>query len=122
MDGEQGEEVKLNARCSAVIQHQLPPNEKGPGSFILPCSIGRLFVKNDVADLGASISIMPFSMYKRLDLGPIKPVSMTIEMADRTVSIPKGIVENMLVKIDEFTFPVDFVILDTEEDSELPII
>lgn len=61
-------------------------------------------------------------MYKRLGLGPIKPVCMTIEKADRTVSIPRGIVKNVLVKIDEFTFSVDFVILDMEEDSELPII
>ena len=65
---------------------------------------------------------MPFSMYKRLSLGPIKPVCMTIEMVDIKISIPKGIVENVLVKIDEFTFPVDFVILDMEEDIELPII
>ena len=55
---------------------------------------------------------MPLSMYKRLNLGPIKPICMTIEMADRMVSTPKGIVENLLVKIDKFTFPVDFVILD----------
>ena len=65
---------------------------------------------------------MPVSMHKRLGLGPIKHVCMTIEMVDRTVSIPKGIVKNVLVKIDEFTFPVDFVILDMEEDSEFPII
>ncbi|PWA82953.1 zinc knuckle CX2CX4HX4C [Artemisia annua] len=122
LDAGEREEVKLNATCSAIIQHQLPPKEKDPESFILPCSIDSLFISNALADLGASISIMPFSMYKRLSLGPIRPVCMTIEMADRTVSIPKGIVDSVLVKIDEFTFSVNFVILNMEEDSKLPII
>nr|GEZ00678.1 hypothetical protein [Tanacetum cinerariifolium] len=118
----EGGDVKLNVRCSVVLQNQLPPKEKDPGSFILPCSIGNLTVRNALADLRASISIMPLSMDKRLGLGILKPINMNVEMADRTKSIPKGIVGNLLVKIDKFIFPVDFVILDMVEDFRKPII
>ncbi|GJZ84683.1 zinc knuckle CX2CX4HX4C containing protein [Tanacetum coccineum] len=112
----------MNPRCSALLQNQLPPKEQDPGSFILPCSIGRLDFNNALADLGASISIMPFSMYKRLGMGKLEPINMVIEMADNTKSIPKGIVKNLLIRIDKFIFPIDFVILDIIEDYRMPII
>ncbi|GJY62236.1 zinc knuckle CX2CX4HX4C containing protein [Tanacetum coccineum] len=112
----------MNPRCSALLQNHLPPKEQDPGSFILPCSIGKLDFKNALADLGASISIMPFSMYKRLGIGTLKPINMLIEMADNTKCVPKGIVENLLIKIDKFIFSVDFVILDMVEDIRMPII
>ncbi|GKB50817.1 retrovirus-related pol polyprotein from transposon TNT 1-94 [Tanacetum coccineum] len=114
--------VKLNSRCSAVLQNKLPPKEKDPGSFVLPCIIGNTTVSNALADLGASISVMPFSMFKRLGLGNPRPVNMVIEMADRSMQSPKGIVENVLVKIHKFIFLVDFVILDIVEDNKVPII
>ncbi|GJT79388.1 retrovirus-related pol polyprotein from transposon TNT 1-94 [Tanacetum coccineum] len=91
--------VKLNARCSAVLQNELPPKEKDPGSFVLPCIIGNTTVNNSLTDFGASISVMPFSMFKRLGLGNSRRVNMVIEMADRSMQSPKGIVENVLVKI-----------------------
>ncbi|GJR65460.1 RNA-directed DNA polymerase, eukaryota [Tanacetum coccineum] len=109
-------------RCFAVLRNQLPPTEKDPGSFILPCSIGNLTVRNAIVDLEARVRIMPLSMYKRLGLRKLKPVNMTVERADRTKSIPKGIVENLLVKTDKFTFPVNCVILDMVEDYRMPII
>ncbi|GJS24156.1 reverse transcriptase domain-containing protein [Tanacetum coccineum] len=114
--------VKLNARCSAVLQYELPPKEKDSGSFVLPCIIGNTTVSNALADLGASISLMPFSMFKRLGLGNPRPVNMVIEMVDRSMQSPKGIVENVLVKIHKFIFLVDFVILDIIEDDKVPII
>ncbi|GJT27308.1 hypothetical protein Tco_0907583 [Tanacetum coccineum] len=113
------ESIRLNARCSVVLQNQLPPKEKDLKSFTLPCSIGRLTVRNALTDLGASISIMPFSMFKRLGLGKLKPINMIVEMADRTTQVPKGIIENLLVKIDKFIFSIDFVILDMVEDLPL---
>ncbi|GKE79068.1 zinc knuckle CX2CX4HX4C containing protein, partial [Tanacetum coccineum] len=94
--------------------------EQDPGSFILPCSIGKLDFKNALADLGASISIMPFSMYKRLGIEKLELINMIIKMADNTKCTPKGIVENL--KINKFIFPVDFVILDMVEDIRMPII
>ncbi|GKB29573.1 retrovirus-related pol polyprotein from transposon TNT 1-94 [Tanacetum coccineum] len=114
--------VKLNARCSTVLQNELLPKEKDPGSFVLPCIIGNTTVSNALADLGVSISVMPFSMFKRLGLGNPRPVNMVIEMADRSMQSPKGIVENVIVKIHKFIFTVDFVILDIIEDNKVLII
>ncbi|GKF43201.1 retrovirus-related pol polyprotein from transposon TNT 1-94 [Tanacetum coccineum] len=112
----------MNAQCSAVLQNELPPKENDPGSFVLPCIIGNTTVSNALVDLGASISVMPFSMFKRLGLGNPRPVNMVIKMADRSMKSPKGMVESVLVKIHKFIFPVDFVILDIIEDDKVPII
>ncbi|GJS48692.1 reverse transcriptase domain-containing protein [Tanacetum coccineum] len=119
---EEDNEIRMNLRCSALLQNHLPLKEQDPRSFILLCSIGKLDFKNALADLGASISIMPFSMYKRLGIGKLKPINMLIEMADNTKCTPKVIVENILIKIEKFIFPVDFVILDIVEDIRMPII
>ncbi|GKA13250.1 retrovirus-related pol polyprotein from transposon TNT 1-94 [Tanacetum coccineum] len=116
-------EIKeLPAHYSATLQNKLPPKETDPGSFILPCIIGNHSMSNALADLGASISIMPYSLFKRLGLGSLKPIKMTIEMADRSMQSPKGIKGNVLVKISNFIFPVDFFILDIMEDENVPII
>ncbi|GKC46315.1 hypothetical protein Tco_1064037 [Tanacetum coccineum] len=109
-------------QVSQEEKKSLPPKEQDPGSFILPCSIGRLAFNNALVDLGASISIMPLPVYKRLGIGKLEPINMMIEMADKTKCTPKGIVENLLIKIDKFIFPVDFVILDMVEDFKKPII
>ncbi|GKA46884.1 putative reverse transcriptase, RNA-dependent DNA polymerase [Tanacetum coccineum] len=79
-------------------------------------------MSNALADLGASISIMPYSLFKRLGLGSLKPIKMTIEMADRSMQSPKGIKENVLVKISNFMFPIDFIVLDIMEDENVLII
>ncbi|GJV70644.1 hypothetical protein Tco_1490639 [Tanacetum coccineum] len=113
-------EIKMNLRCSTLLQNQLPPKEQDPGGFILPCSIGKLDFKNALADLGANINIMPFFMYKRLDIRKLKPINMIIEMADNTKCTPKRIVENLLIKIDKFIFLVDFVILDMVKGIRIP--
>ncbi|GJX62558.1 homeodomain-like protein [Tanacetum coccineum] len=99
--------VKLNAQCSAILQNELPPKEKDLGSFILPCTIGTTTVSNALADLGASINIMPFFLFKRLGLRNPKPINMVIEMADRSMQSPKGIIENVIdvVEINEFDEP-----------------
>ncbi|GKA21441.1 retrotransposon protein, putative, ty3-gypsy subclass [Tanacetum coccineum] len=87
-------DVKMNTRCLAILQNQLPSKEEDPWSFILPCSIGKLTF-NALAHLGATISIMPLSMFKRLRIGELKPINMTIEMADRT----KNMVEDLRMPI-----------------------
>ncbi|GJR24711.1 hypothetical protein Tco_0973238 [Tanacetum coccineum] len=119
---EEDEEIRMNPRCSALFQNQLPLKEQDPGSFILPCSIGWLDFNNALADLGAGISVMPIFMYKHLGIGKLEPINMVIEMADNTKCTPKGIVENLLIKIYKFIFPIDFVILDMVEDFWMPII
>ncbi|GJR34928.1 hypothetical protein Tco_1210612, partial [Tanacetum coccineum] len=81
---EEDEEIRMNPRCYALLQNHLPPKEQDLESFILPCSIGRLDLNNALADLGASISLMPLSMYKHLGIGKLEPINMVIEMADNT--------------------------------------
>ncbi|GJW80643.1 hypothetical protein Tco_0144618 [Tanacetum coccineum] len=118
----ENEDVRMNHRYSALLFNQLPSKEKDPGSFILPCSIGRLDFNNALADLGASISIMPFSMYKRLGIGKLDAIKMNIELADNSKCILKGIVRNLLIKIDKFILPIDFIVLDVLEDFRMPVI
>ncbi|GJX80472.1 hypothetical protein Tco_0328621 [Tanacetum coccineum] len=116
-------EIKeLPALYSATFQNKPPPKESDPVSFIIPCIIGNHSMRNALADLGASISAMPYSLFKRLGLGSLKPIKMTIEMTDKSMQSPKGIKENVLVKISNFVFPVDFIILDIMEDENVLII
>ncbi|GJR05637.1 reverse transcriptase domain-containing protein [Tanacetum coccineum] len=79
--------VTMNERCSAVLLNKLPPKEKVPGSFTIPCNIGDLHINNALADLGASISLMPYSMYEKLGLGEPKPTRMSLELADKFIQI-----------------------------------
>ncbi|GKA19604.1 DNA-directed DNA polymerase [Tanacetum coccineum] len=114
--------ITMNERCSAVLLNKLPSKEKDPGSFTIPCDIGQLHINNALADLGASISLMPYTMYEKLGLGEPKATRMSLELVDRSIQYPRGIIENVLIKIDKFVLPIDFVILDMPEDSRVPII
>ncbi|GKE58277.1 DNA-directed DNA polymerase [Tanacetum coccineum] len=112
----------MNKRCSAVLLNKLPLKEKDPGSFTIPCDIGNLHIDNALADLGASISLMPYSMYEKLGLGEPKPTRMSLELAHRSIQYPQGIEENVLIKVDKFVLPIDFIILDMREDTRILII
>ncbi|KAK8947387.1 hypothetical protein KSP39_PZI006995 [Platanthera zijinensis] len=119
---EDKEIVALTEECSAIVQKKIPPKLKDPGSFTIPCSIGVKFSGKALCDLGASINLMPLSIYTKLGLGEIAPTSLTLQLADRTLAFPKGIVEDVLVKVEKFIFPADFVVLDMDEDKDVPII
>ncbi|GJX88523.1 reverse transcriptase domain-containing protein [Tanacetum coccineum] len=114
--------VTMNERCSTVLLNKLPSKEKDTGSFTIPCDIGHLHINNALADLGASISLMPYMMYEKLGLGEPKPTRMSLELAYRSIQYPSGIAENVLIKIDKFILPIDFVILYMREDFKIPII
>ncbi|GJX25168.1 putative nucleotidyltransferase, ribonuclease H [Tanacetum coccineum] len=114
--------ITMNERCSAVLLNKLPSKEKDPGSFTIPCYIGQFHIDNALADLGAGISLMPYTMYEKLGLGEPKATRMSLELADRSIQYPRGIIENVLIKVDKFVLPIDFVILDMPEDSRVPII
>ncbi|GJS34240.1 reverse transcriptase domain-containing protein [Tanacetum coccineum] len=113
--------AKALAVLEATLQIKKVPQEENQivTYYVAPYELN---VNNALADLGASIIVMPLSMYKRLGIGKLKPINMVIEMADNTKCTPKGIVENLLIKIDKFIFPIDFVILDMVEDLRMPII
>ncbi|GJY52867.1 reverse transcriptase domain-containing protein [Tanacetum coccineum] len=105
-----------------MIQNNVPPKLKDPGSFLIPCNFDKAFSCNALADLGASINLMPYSLYAKLSLETLKPTKMSVRLADRSFQYPVGIAENMLVEVDKFTFPSDFVFLELEEDSKVPLI
>ncbi|GJY05777.1 retrovirus-related pol polyprotein from transposon TNT 1-94 [Tanacetum coccineum] len=105
-----------------AYDHTLPQKEKDPGSFTLPCFIYNICFDKALVDLGASVSVMPFSTYTNLGLGILSHTRLTIELADRTIKQPRGIAENVLVRIGKFIFPIDFIILDIPEDDDVPLI
>ena len=110
----------LTEHVSAIIQSKYPVKYKDPGSPTIPVNIGGKYIDKALLDLGASVNLMPYSVYMQLGLGELKPTTITLSLADRSVKIPKGVVEDVLVKIDKFYYPVDFLILDTEPSSNEP--
>ena len=114
--------VNLTATCSAVIQQKLLANMKDPGSFTISCSIGKYEFKKALCDSGASINLMPLLVVQRLSLGELTPTTITLQMADRSMAQPEGVLEDVLVKVGKFIFPVDFVIMKIEEDTQVPLL
>ena len=114
--------VNLTTTCSAVIQKNLPEKMKDPGSFTIPCTIGGFEIQKALCDSGVSINLMPLSVARRLSLGELTPTTVTLQMADRTMAKPEGVIEDVLVKVGKFVFPIDFIILDIEEDSQVPLL
>ncbi|GKA31296.1 putative ribonuclease H-like domain-containing protein [Tanacetum coccineum] len=94
-----------------VLQCKLPPKEQNPRNFTLPCTIGD-FNFYVMADLGASVNVMPRGIFEFLKLTNLRKTNMLIEMADMTKKAPLGVVKNILVGIDKFLFPFDFVIIN----------
>ncbi|KAL0354747.1 UNVERIFIED_CONTAM: Retrovirus-related Pol polyprotein from transposon.6 [Sesamum radiatum] len=119
---ENGETVKLNEECSAILQNKLPPKLKDPGSFSIPCTIGDMNFEKALCDLGASINLMPYSIFAKLGMHELTPTIVTLQLADRSIKYPRGIIEDVLVKVGKFVIPVDFVVLDMEEDANTPLI
>ncbi|KAK8546635.1 hypothetical protein V6N12_027411 [Hibiscus sabdariffa] len=106
--------------CAGRIE--LPMKKKDPGSFIIPFSIGNNFMGNALCDLGSSVNLMPKAVFKKLGIGIEKPTTVILQLADRSHVRPEGKVEDVIVKVGKFVFPVDFLILDCEVDDKAPII
>ena len=116
----------LTEQVSFIIQCKTLFKYKDPGSLTILVNIGGTCIDKALLDLGAIVNLLPYSMYKKLGLGELKPTNITLSLADRSVKIPKGIVEDVLVKVDNFYYPVDFVVLYTEpmekSTHQVPII
>ncbi|KAL0416824.1 UNVERIFIED_CONTAM: hypothetical protein Slati_3514300 [Sesamum latifolium] len=119
---EGGETMKLNEECSTILQNKLPPKLKDPGSFSIPCTIGNIDFDKVLCDLGASVNLMPYSIFEKLGMHELTPSIITLQLADRSIKYPRGIVEDVLVKVGKFIIPVDFIVLDMEEDKNIPLI
>ncbi|XP_058217278.1 uncharacterized protein LOC131328345 [Rhododendron vialii] len=118
--------VFLTEQVSSLFQSTLPPKYNDPGCPTISITIGGKVCEKALLDLGASVNLLPFSVYEQLGLGEMKPTRVTLQLADRSIRVPKGVVEDVLVQVDQFVYPVDFVVLDTcsvpAAQSSVPII
>ncbi|GJW78571.1 reverse transcriptase domain-containing protein [Tanacetum coccineum] len=112
----------INAECSAIILNKVPEKLEDPGKFLIPCALQELDRTSALADSGVSINHLPHSIYKQLGLGALTPTRMTLKLANRSVTYPMGIAEDIVVRVDGFTFLVDFFMVNFEPDPRVPII
>nr|GFC83226.1 reverse transcriptase domain-containing protein [Tanacetum cinerariifolium] len=112
----------LNENCSALVLKKLPEKLGDPGRFFIPCDFSEFDNCLALADLGASINLMPLSIWKKLRIPTLNDTKMVLELADRTISKPTGVAENVFVKVRKFYFPADFVVLDFIADPQVPLI
>nr|KYP34893.1 hypothetical protein KK1_044092 [Cajanus cajan] len=117
------EKISLGENVSTIIQ-PMPQKCKDPGTFTIPCTIGNCIFENAMLDLGASINVMPMSIFKSLGLGPLIPTGVVIQLANRSSTYPSGLIEDVLVRVGELIFPADFYILEMEGETatKVPII
>nr|GFC86900.1 reverse transcriptase domain-containing protein [Tanacetum cinerariifolium] len=114
--------VPLNENCSAMLLKKLPEKLEDPGNFLFPCDFSGMDVCHALADLGASINLMPLSIWKKLSLPKLTPTRMTLELAYRSITYPKGVAKDVFVKVGRFHFPTDFVVVDFKADPRVPLI
>ncbi|GJS00039.1 reverse transcriptase domain-containing protein [Tanacetum coccineum] len=112
----------VNENCSAVILKTFPEKLRDPGRFLIPCDFTELDECLFLADLGASINLMPLSVWEKLNLPDLTKTRMILEIADRTISTPTGIAEDVFIKVGTFLFPADFVVVDYIADPRVPLI
>ncbi|GKA19893.1 reverse transcriptase domain-containing protein [Tanacetum coccineum] len=125
MNKEKLEEIAIttvNAECSAIIMNKVPEKLEDPRKFLIPCALQELDRTSALADSGASINLLPHSIYKQLGLRDLTPTRMTLELANHSITHPMGIAEDVVVRVDGFTFLADFVVVNFEPDPRVPII
>ena len=110
------------ATCSAMIQKTLPEKMQDPRSFTIPCKIRDADMGKALCDSGASINLMPLSVAQRLSLGELTPTTITLQIEDRTLAHSEDILEDVLIKVGKFVFPVDFVVINMEEDKQVSLL
>ncbi|XP_052622478.1 uncharacterized protein LOC128127816 [Lactuca sativa] len=111
------EKIQVNANVSTFIQKKLPPKCKDPGMFAIPCTIGDLHVESAMLDLGASINVMPYSVFQSLNVGPLEETRVIIQLADKSSVFPRGMLEDVLVQVNQLIFPADFYVIDLEDKT-----
>ncbi|KAL7585160.1 uncharacterized protein LOC111878620 [Lactuca sativa] len=109
--------VTVGEHVSAVLQKRMPPKCKDPGVFTVPCKLGNFYVPRAMLDLGASVNVLPYSLFKSIGVGTLSKTGVIIQLADWSLVHPKGVLEDVLVQVDEFVFPADFCVLDMGDDD-----
>ncbi|GKF72397.1 reverse transcriptase domain-containing protein [Tanacetum coccineum] len=115
-----------NLRFRRLYQNRLlkklPEKLADPGKFLIPCEFPGMEICHALDDLGAGINLMPLSIWKKLLLPELSPTRMTLELADRSITYPKGLAEDVYVKVGKFHFPADFIVVDFEADPRVPLV
>ncbi|CAM8890832.1 unnamed protein product [Rhodiola kirilowii] len=119
---ERTETVALSEECSSTMHQSMPPKLKDSKSFSISCDIGGNTIHRALCDLGASVSIMTYSLYAKLNLGDLCPTNVTILLTDRSCRLPRGILKDVPIKVNHIYIPVDFIVLEIFEDIDIPII
>nr|GEU76790.1 reverse transcriptase domain-containing protein [Tanacetum cinerariifolium] len=114
--------VPLNENFSGMLLKKLLKKLGDLGKFLIPCDFPGMDVCHALADLGVSINLMPLSIWKKLSLPELTPTQMTLELADRSITRPKGVAEDIFIKVGKFYFPTDFVVVDFKADPRVPLI
>ena len=104
----------ITEQSTSLIRNNLPPKYKDPRSPTISIVVGNSKLERALVDLGASVNLLVYLVYVELGLGELEPTNITLQLADRSVKIPRGMVEDVLVQVDRFYFPVDFIVLDTQ--------
>ncbi|XP_071714342.1 uncharacterized protein [Rutidosis leptorrhynchoides] len=113
----------LKKQCDGILKKcNLPPKMGDPGPFLIPCNVNGSELLTSLADSGASINFMSYSVYKRLGLGDLSPTTMGVKIIDQSISSSVGIAEDLIVKVGDMEFPIDFVIVDIKEDPVVPLV
>ena len=116
----------MTKQSTSLIRNNLPPKYKDPGRPTISIVVGNSKLRHALVDLGASVNLFPYSVYVELGLGELEPTNITLQLADCSVKIPRGIVNDVLVQVNKFYFPVDFVVLDTQtvvnQGTQFPVI
>ncbi|XP_070034626.1 uncharacterized protein [Nicotiana tomentosiformis] len=115
------ETIKVTHQVSEIV-HSVAAKLEDPRAFMIPCTIESDNFVKALCDLGANINFIPYSMFTTLGIGKPRPTSMRLKMVDRTMKCPLGVIEDVLVRVDKFILPTDFMILDYEVDYEVPFI
>ncbi|CAM8962665.1 unnamed protein product [Rhodiola kirilowii] len=113
----QDDQELMSRNVSAVIQRKVPPKCGDPGTYTIPCTIGNIRIENCMLDLGASINVLPYSIYYFLRIGPLEPAGLTIQLVDRSCKQPEGKIKDVLVQVGELVFPADFYVLKMESSG-----
>nr|GFA03198.1 reverse transcriptase domain-containing protein [Tanacetum cinerariifolium] len=114
--------IPLNENCSAMLLKKLPEKLGDPGKFLIPCDFPGMDICYALVDLDASINLMPLSIWKKFSLPELTPTRMTLELANRSFTRPKGVTKDVFIKVGKFHFPTDFVVVDFEADPRVPLI
>ena len=110
------EKVSVGENVLAILQKKLPPKCKDPYMFTIPCKIGNTRFERAMLDLGASINVMPYSIYASLNLEPLEETGVIIQLTDSSNTYPRGVIEDVLVRINELVFSLDFYVIDMEDE------